>query len=216
LTFSDLDAHSRDVKEVLQTGRRVVDDLDALRALAHRERSAILKLLMAGRSRTATECAQLVDASPSACSYHLRQLERFGFVERDDESDHAERVDGRMRRWKAAAIGFSLGGTRPSEATPEQLAVFSAVRHADRTENDRLERTFTERFADLAPEWQDAAEFSTYELQVTPTEVRHLLTEIDRLLLPYRVGARSGAPESARSVHLELNAFRRLDEDDDA
>jgi predicted ArsR family transcriptional regulator len=202
------------VKEVLQTGRRVVDDIDALRALAHRERSAILKLLMAGRSRTATECAKLVDASPSACSYHLRQLERFGFVERDDSSDRGEQVDGRTRRWKAAAIGFSMGGTRPSQATPEQLAVFSAVRLADRTENDRLERTFIERFADLAPEWQDAAEFSTYELRVTPTETRHLLTEIDRLLLPYRVGARSDAPESARSVHLELNAFRRLDEDD--
>jgi hypothetical protein len=109
-----------------------------------------------------------------------------------------------------------MGGTRPSEATPEQLAVFSAVRLADRTENDRLERTFMERFADLAPEWQDAAEFSTYELQVTPAETKQLLTQIDQLLLPYRVAARSDAPDSARSVHVVLNAFRRLDEDDDA
>ena len=85
------------VTPVPDTGRRVVTDLDALRALAHPERSAILKLLMAGRPRTATECAAVVGASPSACSYHLRQLERFGFVERDDASPATHRsTDGRV------------------------------------------------------------------------------------------------------------------------
>ncbi len=78
--------YRRDMKDFLQigsagvaretwavtTGRRVVTDLDALRALAHPQRSAILKLLMSGRPRTATECAAVVGASPSACSYHLR------------------------------------------------------------------------------------------------------------------------------------------------
>jgi len=193
----------------------VVENLDAMRALAHPERSAILKLLMSGRSRTATECAQMVDASPSACSYHLRQLERFGFVDRDDAAGGDQPVDGRTRRWKAAAIGFSLGAERPSESTPEQLAVFSALRHADRTENDRLERSFFQHFDELAAEWQNSCEFSNYELSVTPDEITQLLVSIDELLLPYRVGARTAAPGEARPVHVQLNAFRRVDDEHD-
>jgi DNA-binding transcriptional ArsR family regulator len=198
------------VKEVLHTGRRVVDDLDALRALAHPERSAILKLLMSGRSRTATECADAVGASPSACSYHLRQLERFGFVERDDETDPGRPVDGRTRRWKAAAIGFTLGARRASEASPEELAVFGALRRADRTENERLERNFLEHFEQLPAAWQDAAEFSNYELEVSPTEIADLIASIDSLLLPFRVGARAERPADARPVHLQLTTFLRV------
>lgn len=203
----------RDVKEVLQSGRRVVGELDALRALAHPERSAILKLLMSGRSRTATECARSVGASPSACSYHLRQLERFGFVERDDAIDEAEQsVDGRTRRWKAAAIGFSLGAGPASQASAEELAVFGALRQADRAENDRLERNFHAGFHQLPAEWQDAAEFSNYELDVTPDEIRSLISSIDALLLPYRVGARAERPAGASAVHLRLDTFLRVDQ----
>lgn len=201
------------MKEILHdSGRRVVDDLDALKALASPERSAILKLLMAGRPRTATECAAVVGASPSACSYHLRQLERFGFVERADDTENDQPVDGRTRRWKAAAIGFSLGGSRPSEASPEQLAVFGALRSADRLENDRLERNFFEHADEVAPEWRDAAQFSNYELRVTPEEITELLRQIDELLLPYRHGARSDLPAGAEAVHVQINAFRRVDE----
>lgn len=201
------------MKEILQNGRRVVGEIDALRALAHPERSAILKLLMAGRSRTATECAKSVGASPSACSYHLRQLERFGFVERDDATDDGEQpVDGRTRRWKAAAIGFSLGAGPASRATAEELAVFGALRQADRAEHDRLERNFHAHFHELPADWQDAAEFSNYELDVTPEEIRSLIASIDAMLLPYRVGARTNRPADAASVHLQLDAFLRVDE----
>ena len=93
------------------TGRRVVADLDAMRALAHPQRSAILKLLMSGPPRTATECAAVVGASPSACSYHLRELERFGFV---DARRLPRRRTGRRqgRRWRASAVGFTLGAGR--------------------------------------------------------------------------------------------------------
>ena len=37
---------------------------------------------MALGAQTASECAAVVGASPSNCSYHLRELERFGLVER--------------------------------------------------------------------------------------------------------------------------------------
>jgi DNA-binding transcriptional ArsR family regulator len=193
-----------------QTGRRLVTDLDALRALAHPQRSAILKLLMSGPPRTATECAAVVGASPSACSYHLRALERFGFVERDDSATDAP-VDARVRHWRATAVGFTLGARPLSDATPDERAVFAAVLGADRAENERLAREFVETVADLPVEWQDAAEFSTYELALTPEELTELTRQIDDHLRPHRVGVKRRPASSARTVHIAFDAFPRPD-----
>jgi DNA-binding transcriptional ArsR family regulator len=198
-----------------ETGRRVVTDLDAMRALAHPQRSAILKLLMAGPPRTATECAAIVRATPSACSYHLRELQRFGFVERDDSPTDAPvdaRIDARLRRWRAAAVGFTLGARPLSGSTPEERAVFAAVLGADRAENERLAREFVETVTDLPSEWQDAAEFSTYELALTPDELSELARQIDDLLRPHRVGVKRRPAASARTVHIAFDAFPRPDQ----
>jgi DNA-binding transcriptional ArsR family regulator len=192
------------------TGRRVVEDLDALRVLAHPERAAILKLLMSGRPRTATECSGVVGASPSACSYHLRQLERFGFVERDD----SESADGRMRHWKAAAVGFALGTNPLSDATPTERAVYAAVMGADRIENERLARQFVEHVDELPAEWQDAAIFATFELLLAPDELDRIGRAIDDLLRPHRIGVKPASPADpdARAVHVTLEMFPRSDE----
>jgi len=198
----------KDSLQITDTGRRVVSDLAALRALSHPQRSAILKFLMSGPPRTATDCAAVVGASPSACSYPLRELERFGFVERD--GSHGDQTfDGRTRRWRATAVGFTLGGGPLSEATPEERAVFSAVLGADRVENERLAREFVESVADLPHEWQDVAKFSTYELSLTASELDDLAHRIDDLLRPHRVGVKGRTATSARTVHVAFDAFPR-------
>jgi DNA-binding transcriptional ArsR family regulator len=192
--------------KAVEPPRKVVTDVRALRALAHPDRVAILRLLMAGAARTATECAQAVGASPSACSYHLRELERFGFVVRDA----SVAADGRTRPWRASAVGFSLG--RPlSEESPSGLATFAALRESDRLENDRLARLFVERVDELPPQWQDAASFSTFELTLTAVELRELTGAMDDLLRPYRVGARQDVPDDAGAVHVVVQAFPRVD-----
>lgn len=190
------------------TGRRVVTDVRALKALAHPDRLAILRVLMAGRARTATECAEVVPATASACSYHLRELERFGFVEREPQA-HA--ADGRARWWRASAIGFSLGGPL-SDDNPAGRAAFAALRRADQVENDRLTRSFIERIDELPAEWQDAAEFAGYELALSAAELRDLNAAVDDLLRPYRAGARSTTPADAAPVHIVWQAFPRTDD----
>jgi DNA-binding transcriptional ArsR family regulator len=87
-----------------QDARRsvVISDPQAIRALAHEARLEALEELYASQStRTATELASRCGLSPSAMSYHLRALEKYGFVERSPSEG-----DGRERRWKAA--GYSL------------------------------------------------------------------------------------------------------------
>ena len=64
-----------------------------MRALAHPARIAIWAHLGLHGPATATECAEIAGLSPSACSYHLRTLARYGFVEEDPDSA----ADGRER-----------------------------------------------------------------------------------------------------------------------
>ncbi len=88
------------------TERMKVTDVTVLAALAHPVRTSILHLLLTVGEQTATQCSDVVDATPSACSYHLRHLERFGLVERVDQ-------DGRARRRRAdEGVACRRGGVR--------------------------------------------------------------------------------------------------------
>lgn len=85
---------------------RVVDDLDTLRAVAHPLRMRLLGELRRDGSATASELGRTLGESSGSTSYHLRQLERFGFVTDDDEQP-----SGRERRWRASHDATSLPDT---------------------------------------------------------------------------------------------------------
>ena len=68
-----------------------------LRGLAHPLRVQILGLLRTFGPATATRLAGRLGLTSGALSYHLRQLERYGFIVED-----ADRGDQRDRWWKAA------------------------------------------------------------------------------------------------------------------
>jgi DNA-binding transcriptional ArsR family regulator len=81
-----------------------ITDPKAIRALAHAARlEAINELYSSQESRTATELAAFTGLTPSAMSYHLRALKKWGIVV-DAPSDG----DGRERRWKAAGTDLNL------------------------------------------------------------------------------------------------------------
>ncbi len=82
----------------------VLTDPRALRALAHPARAAVVDELYQGKVRTSSQLAELTGLTPSAMSYHLRALQRWGLVTPGDSTD------GRERPWKAAARGFSWAG----------------------------------------------------------------------------------------------------------
>lgn len=187
------------------SGRRVIDDVQAMRALAHPDRLSILLFLLSARSRTATECAVEIGISPSACSYHLRELERFGYTERVE----SER-DGRTRPWRAAAVGFSVGDDW-SDPSPAARAARHAIGRAELVENHRLITRFLDAVDDLDARWQTAADFHNFELFVTPEELTELNDQIARLLRPYRAPTRVEPPEGADAVHVVYQAFPRVD-----
>ena len=60
-----------------------ITDPRAMRALAHPARQRLITELFSGEVLTSTEAAELCDLTPSAMSYHLRALEKWGIVTRD-------------------------------------------------------------------------------------------------------------------------------------
>jgi DNA-binding transcriptional ArsR family regulator len=181
-----------------------ITDVRVLGALAHPVRIAILHLLLSVGERTATECADVVDATPSACSYHLRHLERFGLVERVDH----DVADRRTRGWRAVASGFDFGA---STGSPELVAASAALTSVGLDENLRLARHHLANVQSLPAAWQAAASFSTYGLLVNPEELARVIESIDAIVRPLRAAVRTDAPDDARPVRVTLDAFARTD-----
>jgi DNA-binding transcriptional ArsR family regulator len=184
--------------------RMRVRDVELMRALAHPLRTALLNYLMAVGPRTASECAAAVDSTASNCSWHLRQLNSWGLVERVDATD------GRERPWRATQVGLEFGEFAPDPST--QAAQMGVL--AGSLANDQ---TLTQRFLDsvdtLEPAWQQAAALNMYALRVTVPELDQLNAAIDALIRPYIATIREDAPSDARPVHASWRAVPRVEAD---
>ncbi len=96
-----------------------IGDPQAIRAIAHEARQRVIDTLFTdnGRSYTATALAGLTGLSPSAMSYHLRALEKFGVIERADDAG-----DGRNRPWRAAGTRLEVrGGGDPAGSAAQSV-----------------------------------------------------------------------------------------------
>ena len=189
--------------------RTEITDVRVLAALAHPVRVQLLNYLLGTGQHTATQCAEVTEASPSACSYHLRHMERFGLVERVSPDDVVS-PDGRERVWRATATGFSFGGP-PSADRPAARSTRQALGVLGIDEAARLARRYVNRADTLDAAWQDAAGFAVYGLAVTSNELRDLIQAIDAVVRPFIAATRSDVPDGSEAVHVTLQAFRRID-----
>src|SRR5690242_1483248 len=80
-----------------EAGRTIkrLTDPRALRALAHPIRLSLVGLLRREGPLTATRAGELLGESSASCSFHLRQLAKYGLVE------EAGGGTGRERPWRA-------------------------------------------------------------------------------------------------------------------
>jgi DNA-binding transcriptional ArsR family regulator len=174
-------------------------DARALRALAHPARLAILERLNTEGSATATECAETVGLSPSACSYHLRALARWGLVEEADGADRRE------RRWRSRGpfvFGDHDTARRTDVAAAEHLLAAQVLQRASARVLDWLDASDGE-----TPEWREATVVANRALLVTADELTSLLEQVEQLCTPFTASARrQNAPLDARTVHLHLSA----------
>ena len=177
---------------------REVGDALALRAMAHPIRLALLEALADGEL-TASEAAERVGESPASCSFHLRQLAKYGFVE------EAERGPGRRRPWRRAYTSMRFGlvhEDRETAAAAETLSNVLLTRYLE-----RLQRAVARRRLE-PPEWLAVTGQSQFVLYVTPDELRALDDEVTALLGRFadRAADPSSRPPAARAIEVLLFA----------
>ena len=169
----------------------------AIKALAHPARLVILDELTPDNELTATEIAEVAGLTPSAMSYHLRQLARWKILE------EAESSDGRERRWKLRKGGWAVEPAHPVASMAAETTL--VTRMLDRQRDDVL-RWFAAQ-ADEPREWIDATSMITSYLWLTSQEVIELNNLLQERIDTFR-GRSDGEvrPEGARRVQLSFIA----------
>ena len=150
-----------------------ISDPRALRALAHPARLTILQHLILDGPATATECAEVAGLSPSACSYHLRALARYGFV----GEDPAGGADRRHRPWRARSSRSRRERCQPASGGASGQPPARAERAG---QFDQVRAEYLDHEAEYPAEWQRAAGTSQDVLHVTPAELDEIRARFTR------------------------------------
>lgn len=181
-------------------------DPGMMRALAHPARLAILFHLGIDGPATATECASIAELSPSACSYHLRTLAKYGLVEEDTSAD------GRERPWRARVISFTIPDS--PDIPPALRAAGELVVESTRAKVDEVREQYRDRRDEYPARWQEAAGFTHDALHVTPDELDELRRRVLELMGEYRRLDRAQRPPGAKRVQaiVEFTPWFRPDE----
>jgi DNA-binding transcriptional ArsR family regulator len=175
-----------------------------MRALAHPVRLALLDALGVRGPLTATEAGEAIGESPTTCSFHLRQLAKYGFVE------EAGRGVGRRRPWRLAHVGLHFSDVHEDAATATAATALDGVMRERRI--GRM-RAGMEARARQPREWQEVTGASQFLLHVTPEELRALDEEITELLIRHRDRVADPARRPPRSQPIEMLLFAYRVED---
>ena len=184
-------------------------DMESLKALAHPLRVQILDTLSTYGQFTASGLAERLGESSGATSYHLRQLERHGFV-REVEG----KGTGRERWWERMPGAINLNAA-DMEHTPATLAASKTlVRQWSRSRTELLD-DFQERGLELlTKEWMEGSVVSTVNLRLTAEQLREISQKWDEFIDPFVVAYRGQNPPGSRPVQIHFNAFPVIDGDE--
>jgi predicted ArsR family transcriptional regulator len=151
-------------------------DPKALRALAHPIRLRLVGLLRIHGQLTATQASEMLADSSASCSFHLRQLAKYGLVE------EAGGGQGRERPWRATAMFTDWPDVTEDPKVADAADVLTGVvaeqwfEHFMRWIEARQDEPF---------EWQEAANFTDSALYVTASELNELKKRVRDLVDVY-------------------------------
>lgn len=177
----------------MQDARRI-SDARTLRALAHPVRVALVEELAFGGPATASELAERVGESPANCSWHLRQLAKYGFVE------EAEGGQGRRRPWQVVAEPTTVPETDDPETNQAGRALEALMEERWFSEL----RAYHAREHDETAEWRESAFVTNAVAWLTPKEMREISDSFMELLTQHleRINDPTARPEGARPVRI--------------
>jgi DNA-binding transcriptional ArsR family regulator len=181
---------------------RKLTDPRAMRAVAHPIRIALLEVLGTEGPLTATEAGELIGESPTTCSFHLRQLAKYGFIE------EVAGVAGRKRPWRLVHTGMSYSDVSDDAETRLAANALSRVLHDFYLE--RLKEGLELR-REVSTEWQKTTGASEFLLYVTPEELREIDESMTALTRQYteRIGNPKKRPKGSIPIELLFFAYPR-------
>jgi DNA-binding transcriptional ArsR family regulator len=176
---------------------RRVSDAASIRALAHPVRLGLLEALAVAGPLTATGASEIIGESPTTCSFHLRQLARYGYVE------EAGGGKGRQRPWRLVGVATRISAGEADEEAglaAEALSDLAMQRAMDRAAAwNREKKRWPQRWRKLSQE--------TYGLMfVTADELEAFREELSVLLCRYDSRSADPATRPAGSVPVETLA----------
>ena len=153
-----------------------LDNAKALRAYAHPVR---MKLIVALRTRgplTATQAGRLLGESSGTCSFHLRQLAKYGLVEETGDGI------GREKPWRATATSTNWDD---SPQDPETAAAASFLTEVLAESYFGQLKRWLELRGGESEEWQRAAYMGDDFLWVTADELTQIEHDLDAVTNKY-------------------------------
>jgi hypothetical protein len=175
-------------------------DPRAMRALTHPVRLAILEALGLEGQLTATGAGELIGESPTTCSFHLRQLAKYGFVE------EAGGGAGRLRPWRLTRVGMRFSDVHDD---PETTIAAPGLDRVLRERYFARLQTFYDTRDGYPTRWQDVTGGSEFILHVTPDELREVNREVAAVLKRHqrRIADSGQQPDDSLPVEVLLFAY---------
>jgi hypothetical protein len=177
---------------------RDVNDPKTLRALTHPVRLALLEALALEGPLTATAAGELIGESPTTCSFHFRQLAKYGFVEEADTGP------GRLRPWKVVNVGMRFSDV--TEDAETSVAAKSLERMVFDRAMGRLSSYISTK-ANFPKEWQEASQNVETLLWVTPAELQSLTNEVLEIFNRFRDRITDSSLRAEGSLPVEALMF---------
>jgi DNA-binding transcriptional ArsR family regulator len=174
--------------------QETIHDPERIRAMAHPLRLQLLDVLTELGEATATECAQRTGESVASCSFHLRMLAKYGYIERAEPR-------GREKPWRRTKLSFSA---TPAPDVPGSLPAAVELARLQFSHNVQLLQVALEQLDQEPEEWVQATSLSTVSFWATAEEAARLTAQITELLDQFDGRDQDPAtrPEGARRVRL--------------
>jgi predicted ArsR family transcriptional regulator len=175
---------------------RRLRDAREMRVLAHPVRIRLRQMLYERGTATATELAEMIGESPANCSWHLRQLAKYGFVE------EAGGGKGRHRPWRPAPHGLTWGD---SDESGEVAAAGDALDTQFVEQEVAALRDWQAWRRTDPPQWQQAATWMQNIDWLTAEELAELNEALLAIVIRRRHSERqdpANRPKGARRIRI--------------
>ncbi len=183
-------------------------DLESLKALAHPLRVQILNALSIYGQFTASGLAERFGESSGATSYHLRQLERHGFV-----CEVEGKGTGRERWWERVPGGIMLSTDDVIDSPAVRAASATLMREWEHNRSIMLADFVNRGFDSLDQPWLDASAIATANVRLTPEQLAEVVKSWDKWAKATLDPFIGKTPPGSRPVQIHFNAFPIIDGD---